>query len=557
MADTPSNFDPLPELPEPASRADAKEDYSRKADATNAAQYKLAKRLNAFIIWLNALIAWIVAARTAIVTSQDAAAKSVSDAAGQVKLAADQVTAARVSADAAGRSLTSTETVAAAVRAQINLPSLAGQKGKYWRVSDDEKTLELVQLIVNRVGDVLTTASVPDSSYVPDDTRYLQALYPELFAKVGLVGYDDVTNKTKLGGNNLSAGGNLVFFYQPRNGSPLAFGGTAIYKLTDAGPVNLYANPQGYNGLDAADDGKGVVVVCYPYDNWMRSTDNGATWKRITGMPGLVVNASSWNSIATDGQGTWIAVGGSGSGSGNWYAVKSTDNGATWSVLTLSGLNNNGSTPYVACQNRVFLLNFYSGTIDVYKSTNQGATWTTLSPIPNPAGVIGYAYNNVWISRVAASSKLIALVCMCSIFTAGTTYYNTLFVYSSDGGVTWQWLQYSQQTSSLSSSQYLGGRVVIGDDGTVVVGDVQNQNSIFVARNAGLPRRSAIGYWLSVPNIGGYVTGLATDQLGTWYLGGTSVYKKITPIYDALNYFYVPKLSDAPYPFNNYIKAKQ
>lgn len=552
MADTPSNFDPFQELPEPAARADAKEDYARKADALNAALYKLAKRLNVFVAWLNALIAWIVTTRTDMATSQGAAAQSVKDAAGQVKLATDQVAAAKGSADAAARSLVSTETVAAAVRAQINLPSLAGQKGKYWRVADDEKTLELVQLIVNRVGDVLTTASVPDSSYVPDDTRYLQTLYPELFAKIGLVGYDDVTNKVKLNGTNLGAGGNLGFFHHARGGIPLSFCNTAIYKLTDTGPVNLYSNPSGYNATDAASDNKGVIVACYPYDNWMRSADYGATWKRITGMPSAIVNQTAWTSIATDGQGTWIAVG----YSNGAIAAKSIDNGLTWATLSMSGLGN-GQNPYIAYQNQTFLLNFYSGDINVYKSTNQGASWTALPAIPNPAGVIGYAYSNVYMSRIAASSKMIALTCMCSIFTAGTTYYNTIFIYSSDGGATWQWLQYSQQSSTLSSAQYLGGRVIIGDDGTVVVGDTQNSNSIFVAKNAGLPRRSAAGYWTIVPNIGGSVVALATDQLGTWYIGASSVYKKITPIYDAQTYFYVPKMGEAPYPFYNYVKARQ
>lgn len=186
MADTPSNFDPFQELPEPAARADAKEDYARKADALNAALYKLAKRLNVFVAWLNALIAWIVTTRTDMATSQDAAAQSVKDAAGQVKLATDQALASKGSADAAKASSDSAQIFAAAAGAGFGVGVLAGNVGKALVVDPGEKTMSL-QDVGLRPGDYLYSAVNPGSSYVPiaGGLTANQAAYPKLFARLG------------------------------------------------------------------------------------------------------------------------------------------------------------------------------------------------------------------------------------------------------------------------------------------------------------------------------------------------------------------------------------
>lgn len=186
MADTPSNFDPFQELPDPAARADAKEDYARKADALNAALYKLAKRLNVFVAWLNALIAWIVATRTDMATSQDAAAQSVKDAAGQVKLATDQALASKGSADAAKASSDSAQVFAAAAGAAIGVGSLAGNAGKALVVDPGEKTTSF-QDVGLRPGDYLYSAVNPGPSYVPIAAGLTanQAAYPKLYARLG------------------------------------------------------------------------------------------------------------------------------------------------------------------------------------------------------------------------------------------------------------------------------------------------------------------------------------------------------------------------------------
>ncbi|WP_312375020.1 hypothetical protein [Pseudomonas oryzihabitans] len=87
MADNLNVFDPFPEMPPPASRVDSKEDYAAKADATNAAQYKLVKKLNEFVNWLNSLIPDITSARSNAAAAA-ASAKAAQDAQAATEAAA-------------------------------------------------------------------------------------------------------------------------------------------------------------------------------------------------------------------------------------------------------------------------------------------------------------------------------------------------------------------------------------------------------------------------------------------------------------------------------------
>ncbi len=559
MADTPSNFDPFPELPEPASRADAKEDYARKADATNAAQYKLAKRLNVFVTWLNALIAWIVATRTAMTVSQDAAAKSVSDAAGQVKLAADQAGAAKGSADAAARQLSSTETVAAAVRAQINLPSLAGQKGKFWQVSDDEKTLQLVPLIVNRVGDVVVSVSPPDATFILDDTKYFQSQWPELYAKMGAIGFDVMADASRV--NNTAA----VSLTNMSNVSALimsavndqVFAGDAagsIYNITNAtaSANSIYRNPNGYAYNSAASDDKGVIIFCGNSGIFTRSTDNGVSWAPLTMPAGT--NGYSWYSIATDGKGTWLAF----SNSNGVAPLKSTNNGTSWQSVTLAsmGLPTSGGIPQISHDGvGAWYWTAASGNTNVYKSTDGGSTFALLASQPPIASVIAAqsAPSSIYTSRVAAKGNLVVLSNTSVYPFASSTYYATLITISYDGGASWQWVF---ATNPSANSGPIGGDPVIGGDNTVFIPDINRPYYAFTVKNVNVPRKSLVTTQLYISGISGNYFKAATNGFGAWYIVTSNSYKKVTPTYDAKVMFYVPKFADAPYPFFSYVKAR-
>lgn len=559
MADTPSNFDPFQELPEPAARADAKEDYARKADALNAALYKLAKRLNVFVAWLNALIAWIVATRTDMATSQDAAAQSVKDAAGQVKLATDQVAAAKGSADAAARSLVSTETVAAAVRAQINLPSLAGQKGKFWQVADDEKTLQLVPLIVNRVGDIVVSVSPPDATFILDDTRYFQSQWPELYAKMGPIGFDVMADNTKVNNTvavsitNMSNVNAVVLGLL----NDTVFAGDAagqIFNITNAtaSTVKAYQNPgSGAYNAGATDD-KGTFIFCGNGGSFARTADNGATWAAITMPAGT--NSYNWFSIATDGKGTWFAF----CNSNGVAPLKSTNNGASWQSVTLAsmGLPTSGGIWQVSHDGvSAWYLTTASGSQNIYKSTDGGATWPLLASQP-PLGSTLYANVNpatVYASRVAAKGNFIICSNTCVFSYAGSTYYAMLITYSYDGGASWQWIY---ATNPSVNSGPIGGDPVIGGDNTVFIPDINRPYYSFTVKNINAARKTPTVTQLYISGISGNYFKATTNGFGTWYLNTSASYKKISPTYDAKAMFYVPKFTDTPFPFNTYVKAR-
>lgn len=384
MADTPSNFDPFQELPDPAARADAKEDYARKADALNAALYKLAKRLNVFVAWLNALIAWIVAARAAMATSQDAAAQSVKDAAGQVRLATDQVAAAKGSADAAARSLASSETVAAAVRAQINMPSLAGQKGKYWRVADDEKTLELVPLLVNQVGDILVSTQAPDSTWVPTGAIYFQSQYPKLFAKLGKVADWRID---QFGGAALPTSQNVIYY------SAGAYG---------AGKFVISGLNQQYNQYwyyYSSDNGVTWNYTVSPISNYttgliwtgtqflavlnsgmqIQTSPDGINWTASQGnvLPSF---SNSWINVVY-GNGVYIAC----ANQADSRYARTTSNPSTtlWAQQTLP---DNFNSTWITFQLGLFVA--YAANSQTYYTSPDGLTWTKRAGPGSYTGVI-------------------------------------------------------------------------------------------------------------------------------------------------------------------------
>lgn len=547
----------LPTIRKPTvapSRKMARDVYPIVADEWAASIGPFTEDLITAITWMGNQVTDVAGFRDQAAASVKAAAQSVTDAVAQVKLATDQAVASKGSADAAARQLASTETVAAAVRAQINLPSLAGQKGKFWQVADDEKTLQLVPLIVNRVGDVLTTASVPDSTFVADDSRYLQSLLPDLFAKVGLVGYNDIDNVTKINAaTNLSAGSTITGgFIYPKDGQPLSLSNSTIQKLTDTGSTKIADSPAQYAFTCAATDDKGVIVAISAYDGWMRSTDNGATFTKLT-IPNNMTGFYNWTSIASDGKTYWLATNYNGS---TLTLARSVDNGLTWSILPTSGLSNPGYTPYLSCRNEIFYLNWSGGDPNIYRSSTRGSSWTALPTTPSPSGVAyNLSYSSVAMSRVATSANLIVVVRTDGFSSGGSTYYNSFLCYSTDSGATWQYIQYSPVSGGYSSAQWIGGYVVISNDGTVVVAEMNQQNRIFVAKNIGMVKRTITGQMIACTMNGPNIA-LATDLLGTWFIGSGASFKKITPIYDAKLYFYVPKLPEVPAPFVNYVKAK-
>lgn len=107
-----------------------------------------------------------------------------------------------------------------------------------------------------------------------------------------------------------------------------------------------------------------------------RSTDSGATWSVVTS--GLSANVIDWNDIDRSTGGTYYIVG-TDNGSTKGYIYKSTNQGASWTTVFHPGSATNKALD-IACSkanaNNVYLLD--TGGETIWKSTNGGTSWTNI-----------------------------------------------------------------------------------------------------------------------------------------------------------------------------------
>lgn len=122
----------------------------------------------------------------------------------------------------------------------------------------------------------------------------------------------------------------------------------------------------------------------------IRSTDDGENWTSIN-MP----SALTYQAIATDGAGTWIAVASdSPGGTPLKHGARSTDDGLNWSLVDLPEDNTYRDVMYGG---GVWIAISQDGTNPCARSTDGGATWTAVS-MPDALAYISVNYgNNVWI----------------------------------------------------------------------------------------------------------------------------------------------------------------
>ncbi len=332
--------------------------------------------------------------------SATAAGQAVTDAQSQVKLATDQAQASKGSADAAARQLSSTETVAAAVRAQINLPSLVGKAGQYWRVAADEKTLELVPLVVNQVGDTVMSTQAPDSTWANTGTVYFQAQYPKLFSKLGKLpdwrldqagltpaapGVQDLWSSGAYGN------GKFVFACFNQGVNQHMFMVTPDFGATwqaITNPANTYVYGLLWDGT------RFVATLAGSYSA-LTSTD-GVTWNQSASV--LPTNAGgSWSHISY-GNGVYIA-----GVSGDGRLARNTGSPASaWSLMTMPDGFNPTKVFFVMGQ---FVACIQNGT--TYYTSLDGLNWTKRT---GPAGwggpfsgndtaAVWVNGNNIWVTN--------------------------------------------------------------------------------------------------------------------------------------------------------------
>jgi len=382
-------------LPEAPQRRMARDVYPVVADKWAAALGPWTTQVNAVVTWMGNQVDAVAASAKAASDSATAASQAVTDAQAQVKLATDQAVASKGSADAAARQLSSTETVAAAVRAQVNLPSLVGKAGQYWRVAADEKTLELVPLIISQVGDTLVSTQAPDNTWVPTGRVYSQVTYPALFAKLGVVA--DWVLSQQLVGNvpNNYAYPDMVF-------------GNGLFVALDSGNGTALTSPDGVTwtvrnlpvsaNFAAVEYGANFVAVATSTSTTALTSPDGITWTART-----LPSTESWTNVKYS-NGVYLAV------AGGRIAATSANGGATWTLRNMPA-NNLGGVYGLAASPTTFLT--LTGGQSYYTSSN-GVDWTNRT-MPIIAVAVIYA-NNVFFAFNASGQ--------CAVSSDGVNWQN-------------------------------------------------------------------------------------------------------------------------------------
>ena len=129
-----------------------------------------------------------------------------------------------------------------------------------------------------------------------------------------------------------------------------------------------------------ATDGEGVWVAGGASGTMTRSIDNGVTWASVTSGFGTAFITS----VATDGEGVWVAGGTSG------IMARSTDNGVTWEAVT-SGFGDTGIRSIATDGAGVWVAVGDSGTMT--RSENENLMETPDTPMPAPLN--RYIYTGV------------------------------------------------------------------------------------------------------------------------------------------------------------------
>lgn len=553
----------LPTIRKPTvapSRKMARDVYPIVADEWAASIGPFTEDLIVAISWMGQQVTDVADYKDQAAASAKAAAKSVEDAAAQVKLATDQAQASKVSADAAAASLASVKVVAQAVDAAAGLPP-TNLPGGVLRQKYDGTGKEWWVPVINRVGDLVVSPSLPDSSFLLDDNKYSQSQWPELFAKIGAVGFDPMADIARMNAAptvSLSNASSWNDAAMGQNDVVIAVdSGGRIFDVTAASPSDYakYVQPSGYVFSAIATDGKGVFVACGTSGAFVRSINSGQTWAIPTLPSGT--NSFSWATIATDSNGTWYAFTNGAAGS---PVLKSTDNGATWQNITFASMGLTANYSWQLSYDGVgaWYATAPAGLYDVFKSTNGGLTWTTTVRPPNAVASLTnnqYGPQSVNMSRIGVKGNALAFASWSSSSQGSYTYYYWILVYSYDGGVTWQYLPLVNSGQTYVAATF--GAVTFAGDNTLVLNDLTAQYAVWTVKNFNAGRKSPTVTSYRPSGIsGGNFRNIPTNGLGTYYLLTGSAVKKVSPIYDPKTLFYVPKFPEQPFPFQSYVKAR-
>lgn len=228
--------------------------------------------------------------------------------------------------------------------------------------------------------------------------------------------------------------------------------------------------------------GDGVWVAVAEDGAVMRSTNGGASWTAVS----TGAASGAWSSVATDGNGVWVAV----ASGGTNRVMRSTDGGASWAAVATSEAQSS-SWQSVAYGNNVWVAVASSGTNRVVRSADGGVSWTAVS-----SGVTAIDWssvatdgNGVWVAVASGGNA-------------------ERVMRSADGGVSWtavgsgvplsqdhKWISVAHGNNvwvAVASDSNSGNRFINSDDG------VSWRNDSVPERNSWQSVAYGNGVWVAV-----------------------------------------------------------
>lgn len=382
----------IADLPPAPTRGDGAADFSSKADA-------LVGALQPLVLQVNIALQWIAGQLTAAQAQAAAAAASAVAAAASATAAnASKVAAAQSAIDATSNGAAQVALAAAQAQlattngaAQVALAATQAQLATNNGAAQVALAAAQVALAAGLKAD---TAGLRDQAQIIADAARAAVGIPSYLLKPGYVFEvnDDATGirwgtRHKIGDAILTAR-DMDASYLPLAGGtylqsayPLLFAEVGLIGAV-SGDVWSQVMPVGTIGpFKAVKRGKDGVLIAISVNlatsTYYRSTDNGATWTPLTLTSAIGNSTSICRAVSTDEKGVWVIPTYSTSATPNENIARSTDNGLTWTNVRNAAITD--SIYAKSCEtdaNGTWII--AGGVLDLrtLRSVDNGLTWT-------------------------------------------------------------------------------------------------------------------------------------------------------------------------------------
>ncbi|MGV6394503.1 hypothetical protein ACTUVN_004467 [Pseudomonas caspiana] len=456
MAVTPTT-PALSQLPDPPLPTDAEATFDAKAGASLTAQVQMVAQINVALTWQATSMAATLDYKNAAGASATQAALAAStaslakDAAQQAVIdttsaGANQVTLAKDQVSLAVTAKNETAAIAQAAGVAVGLPIQrvpftalqVDQAGVVaWKPGIPNMALSTLGQAVIRgtsgnpvwgnpgqVGDLLITAQTITATqeYLPADSVFLKASYPELAAALGLVprGYTANSRTVTVPNLNNAAYGNGIYVCIGSNGFVSSPDGVT-WTNRAFGTGNSW-----FSVIFAA----GIFVAFMNNSAQFATSPDGINWTLRAGVAAL-----NW---AVYANGQFVAV-------GYGTAAATSPDGINWTLRAIPATS--GSWVSIAFGAGLYVAGWSNGSSGGIATSPDGITWTTRS-LPGNGGVTSMAYGNgrfVAIqnnsSQISVSEDGINWVLLAAIGNVGGSYVafggGVFLLVQSDSNVGW------------------------------------------------------------------------------------------------------------------------